>query len=62
MTRLIHTLADGRNLEYLTNGIESSSAVILHAGTTQDIEGWTTWHEKFADQLNKQRAQRLQCG
>jgi len=22
--------------------------VILHAGTTQDISGWTTWHENFA--------------
>ena len=22
--------------------------MILHAGTTQDISGWTTWHESFA--------------
>ena len=22
--------------------------MILHAGTTQDISGWTTWHENFA--------------
>jgi pimeloyl-ACP methyl ester carboxylesterase len=48
MTRLNHALPDGRNLEYLTNGVESSIAVFLHAGTTQDIEGWTSWHEKFA--------------
>ena len=48
MSRLNHTLPDGRNLEYLENGIHSDRAVILHAGTTQDIEGWTGWHEKFA--------------
>jgi len=48
MERRNHTLPDGRNLEYLTNGLDSSTAVILHAGTTQDIEGWTTWHQKFA--------------
>ena len=50
MERLLHTLPDGRYLEYLTNGVESSDAVILHAGTTQDIEGWQKWHEKFAQQ------------
>lgn len=48
MSRLNFTLSDGRNLEYMTNGIEGSKAVILHAGTTQDISGWTTWHENFA--------------
>ncbi len=42
------TLSDGRNLEYLTNGIKSESAIILHAGTTQDITGWQTWLDYFA--------------
>jgi pimeloyl-ACP methyl ester carboxylesterase len=42
------TLSDGRNLEYLTNGIESDSAIILHAGTSQDITGWQTWLDYFA--------------
>lgn len=42
------TLSDGRNLEYLTNGLKSDSAVILHAGTTQDITGWQTWLDYFA--------------
>ncbi len=37
------TLSDGRNLEYLTNGLQSADAIILHAGTTQDITGWQTW-------------------
>jgi pimeloyl-ACP methyl ester carboxylesterase len=42
------TLSDGRNLEYLTNGLQSDSAIILHAGTTQDITGWQTWLDYFA--------------
>jgi pimeloyl-ACP methyl ester carboxylesterase len=42
------TLSDGRNLEYLTNALKSDSAVILHAGTTQDITGWQTWFDYFA--------------
>ena len=42
------TLSDGRNLEYLTNGLKSDSAIILHAGTTQDITGWQTWIDYFA--------------
>ena len=42
------TLSDGRNLEYLTNGLKSDSAIILHAGTTQDITGWQTWLDCFA--------------
>jgi pimeloyl-ACP methyl ester carboxylesterase len=40
-------LSDGRNLEYLTNGVKSDSAIILHAGTTQDITGWQTWLDYF---------------
>ena len=42
------TLSDGRNLEYLTNRLMSESAIILHAGTTQDITGWQTWLDYFA--------------
>ena len=42
------TLSDGRNLEYLSNGLNSDSAVILHAGTSQDITGWQTWLDYFA--------------
>jgi pimeloyl-ACP methyl ester carboxylesterase len=44
------TLSDGRNLEYLTNGLKSDSTIILHAGTTQDITGWQTWLDYFASQ------------
>ena len=44
------TLSDGRNLEYLTNGLKSDSIIILHAGTTQDIAGWQTWLDYFASQ------------
>lgn len=44
------TLSDGRNLEYLTNGLKSDSVIILHAGTTQDITGWQTWLDYFASQ------------
>ena len=48
MKRENFKLADRRNLEYLTNGLKSESAVILHAGTTQDITGWQTWLNYFA--------------
>ena len=48
MNRAIFNLSDGRNLEYLTNGPVKSSAVILHAGTTQDVAGWETWLDYFA--------------
>ena len=48
MKREFLRLADGRNLEYLTNGPFQNSAVILHAGTTQDITGWQTWLDYFA--------------
>ena len=44
------TLSDGRNLEYLTNGLKSDSVIILHAGTTQDITGWQTWLDYFVSQ------------
>jgi pimeloyl-ACP methyl ester carboxylesterase len=50
MKRENFKLADGRNLEYLTNGLKSESAIILHAGTTQDITGWQTWLDYFASQ------------
>jgi pimeloyl-ACP methyl ester carboxylesterase len=43
-------LSDGRNLEYLCNGAINKSAIILHAGTTQDITGWQTWLDYFASQ------------
>ena len=48
MNRKNFKLSDGRNLEYLTNGVKSDSAIILHAGTTQDITGWQTWFDYFA--------------
>ena len=48
MNRESFTLTDGRNLENLTNGLKSDSAIILHAGTTQDISGWQTWLDHFA--------------
>jgi len=63
MSRQNFRLSDGRNLEYLSNfqlgnsksstsgGIDlpnQSSAVILHAGTTQDITGWQTWLDYFS--------------
>jgi pimeloyl-ACP methyl ester carboxylesterase len=41
-------LADGRNFEFMRNGIESDAAIILHAGTTQDISGWKVWLDGFA--------------
>lgn len=43
-------LSDGRNLEYLCNGAIKQSAIILHAGTTQDITGWQTWLDYFSSQ------------
>jgi pimeloyl-ACP methyl ester carboxylesterase len=50
MNRKNFKLPDGRNLEHLTNGVKSDSAIILHAGTTQDITGWQTWLDYFASQ------------
>lgn len=41
-------LSDGRNLEFLRNGIESDAAIILHSGTSQDITGWKIWLDAFA--------------
>lgn len=41
-------LADGRNFEFMRNGIESNAAIILHAGTTQDLSGWKIWLDEFA--------------
>ena len=48
MQREILKLSDGRNLEYLRNGVESDKYVILHAGTIQDISGWQVWLDYFA--------------
>jgi pimeloyl-ACP methyl ester carboxylesterase len=50
MARQKFTLSDGRILEYLTNGPVQTEAVILHAGTSQDITGWQTWLDYFASQ------------
>ncbi len=35
-------------MEFMRNGVESDSAIILHAGTSQDITGWKVWLENFA--------------
>jgi pimeloyl-ACP methyl ester carboxylesterase len=43
-----YRLSDGRNLEYLCNSSAQDSAIILHAGTMQDIAGWQTWLDYFA--------------
>lgn len=48
MLRENFRLKDGRNFEYSQNGLASDSAVFLHAGTIQDISGWSTWFEYFA--------------
>ena len=48
MNREKFRLSDGRNMEYLRNGEIKSEAIILHAGTTQDITGWQTWLDYFA--------------
>jgi pimeloyl-ACP methyl ester carboxylesterase len=47
MQRENFKLKDGRNFEYSSNELESSEAVILHAGTIQDISGWSTWFDYF---------------
>ena len=48
MNRENYRLSDGRNLEYLCNSSAQDSAIILHAGTMQDIAGWQTWLDYFA--------------
>ncbi len=50
MKREVFKLSDGRDFEYLCNGQIKQSAIILHAGTTQDITGWQTWLDYFASQ------------
>jgi len=47
MKRESFCLSDGRNFEYLRNSQSYTSAVVLHAGTTQDITGWQTWLDYF---------------
>jgi hypothetical protein len=47
MQRENFRLSDGRNFEFLRNSQSDSSAVILNAGTTQDITGWQTWLDYF---------------
>ncbi|MFM8752395.1 MAG: alpha/beta fold hydrolase [Actinomycetota bacterium] len=49
MLRESLVLSDGRNFEFTRNGIKSDSAIILHAGTTQDITGWKIWLDTFAE-------------
>ncbi len=49
MNREKLVLSDGRNFEFLRNGIESDSAIILHAGTSQDITGWKIWLDVLAE-------------
>ncbi len=49
MLRESLTLPDGRNFEFIRNGINSDAAIILHAGTTQDVSGWKIWLDNFAD-------------
>jgi len=48
MEREIFVLRDGRKFEYLRNGINSDSVIILHAGTMQDLTGWKVWLDRFA--------------
>lgn len=48
MKRENFRLSDGRNMEYLPNSKVKAEAVILHAGTTQDLTGWQTWLDYFA--------------
>ena len=48
MNRENFRLSDGRNIEYLRNGAIKENAIILHAGTIQDITGWQTWLDYFA--------------
>lgn len=48
MKREKHVLSDGRSIEFMRNGVESDSSIILHAGTSQDITGWKVWLENFA--------------
>ncbi len=48
MNRLNLRLADGRNLEYAENDIESNAAIIIHSGTSGDICGWQTWLDALA--------------
>ena len=48
MNRENFRLPDGRNMEYLRNSSVKAEAIILHAGTTQDVMGWQTWLDYFA--------------
>jgi pimeloyl-ACP methyl ester carboxylesterase len=36
-------LKDGRALEFLDNGVESSQAIVLHHGTPSDATVWASW-------------------
>lgn len=41
------TLSDGRDLEYATNALPSSCAVVFHQGTLCDLSEWTSWLHQF---------------
>lgn len=47
MKRELLVLKDGRNFEYLRNGVDSKETIFLHAGTIQDITGWKIWLDRF---------------
>ena len=43
------TLNDGRTLEYNSNSINASSAVIFHQGTLTDLSGWASWIKELGE-------------
>jgi pimeloyl-ACP methyl ester carboxylesterase len=42
-------LVDGRELEYATNDVASSRAVVFHQGTLCDLAVWGSWLAQLAD-------------
>ena len=49
MDRQLLSLRDGRELEFVTNGVATSTAVIFHQGTMGDLSMWGSWLAELAD-------------
>ena len=46
---MIHTLRDGRALDYITNEVTSETAILFHHGTPGECTLWSNWLAEISD-------------
>ncbi len=46
---MIHTLCDGRALDYITNEVTSETAILFHHGTPGECSLWSNWLAEISD-------------